>query len=282
MNILTIDIEEWFAWEALNALTDDLRREHDIMLGKLLDLLDSAGTKATFFCVGMMGKNFPEIIKKIHEKGHEIGCHSNLHTWLNKMTTEECLEDTRAAIDNLQQCIGEKVLSYRAPAFSIGEGNKWVLEILSECGITRDSSVFPAKREFGGFPSFGEDAPSLIETKAGTIKEFPISVTSFMGRKTAFSGGGYFRFFPYGFVSRRMRKRDYNICYFHMSDFVKEKKFTKEEYENYFKEKASSLSLFTRSVKMNLGKERSWSKFSRLLDDFRFVTLEEADRLIKW
>ncbi|MBR5398456.1 MAG: polysaccharide deacetylase family protein [Bacteroidales bacterium] len=282
MNILTIDIEEWFAWEALNALTDDLRREHDIMLGRLLDLLDSAGTKATFFCVGMMGRNFPEVIRKIYERGHEIGCHSNLHTWLNKMTPEECLEDTRAAIDNLQQCIGEKVLSYRAPAFSIGENNRWVFEILSECGITRDSSVFPAKREFGGFPSFGEDAPSLIVTKAGTIKEFPISVTSFMGRKTAFSGGGYFRFFPYGFVSRRMKKRDYNICYFHMSDFVKEKKFTKEEYETYFKEKASSLSLFTRSVKMNLGKERSWSKFSRLLDDFRFVTLEEADKLIQW
>lgn len=282
MNILTIDIEEWFAWEALNALTDDLRRDHDIMLGRLLDLLDSSGTKATFFCVGMMGRNFPEVIRKIHERGHEIGCHSNLHTWLNKMTPEECQEDTRAAIDNLQQCIGEKVLSYRAPAFSIGENNRWVFEILSECGITRDSSVFPAKREFGGFPSFGEDAPSLLETSGKTIKEFPISVTSFMGRKTAFSGGGYFRFFPYGFVSRRMKKRDYNICYFHMSDFVKEKKFTKEEYETYFKEKASRLSLFTRSVKMNLGKERSWSKFSRLLDDFRFVTLEEADNLIRW
>ena len=79
-----------------------------------------------------------------------------------------------------------------------------------------------------------------------------------------------------------MKKRDYNICYFHMSDFVKEKKFTKEEYETYFKEKASSLSLFTRSVKMNLGKDRSWSKFSRLLKDFSFVTLEEADKLIQW
>lgn len=282
MNILTIDIEEWFAWQALNALTDDLRKEHDIMLGRLLDLLDSAGTKATFFCVGMMGRNFPEVIRKIDERGHEIGCHSNIHTWLNKMTPEECLEDTRAAIDNLQQCIGKKVVSYRAPAFSIGEDSRWIFDVLLECGITRDSSVFPAKREFGGFPSFGTDHPGLISSGEKKLKEFPISVTSFMGRKTAFSGGGYFRFFPYGFVSRRMKKRDYNICYFHMSDFVKEKKFTKEEYETYFKEKASSLSLFTRSVKMNLGKDRSWTKFSRLLEDFRFVTLEEADKLIQW
>ena len=282
MNILTIDIEEWFAWQALNALTDDLRKEHDIMLGRLLDLLDSAGTKATFFCVGMMGRNFPEVIRKIDERGHEIGCHSNIHTWLNKMTPEECLEDTRAAIDNLQQCIGKKVVSYRAPAFSIGEDSRWIFDVLLECGITRDSSVFPAKREFGGFPSFGTDRPGLISSGEKKLKEFPISVTSFMGRKTAFSGGGYFRFFPYGFVSRRMKKRDYNICYFHMSDFVKEKKFTKEEYETYFKEKASSLSLFTRSVKMNLGKDRSWTKFSRLLEDFRFVTLEEADKIIQW
>ena len=282
MNILTFDIEEWFVWEELCRFSPQRRKEYDDMLARLLDLLEERGIKATFFCVGMMGKNFPDVVRKIREKGHEIGCHSNVHTWLNKMTPEECLEDTRQALDNLQQCIGEKVQSYRAPAFSVGEDSRWVFDILSECGITRDSSVFPAGRDFGGFPSFGEDAPSLIETNNGVIREFPISITSFFGRKTAFSGGGYFRFFPYGFVSRRMKKRDYNICYFHMSDFVKEKKFTKEEYETYFKEKASSLSLFTRSVKMNFGKERSWTKFSRLLEDFRFVTLEEADKLIQW
>ena len=282
MNILTFDIEEWFIWEKMGFLTQEKRAEYDRRLDLLLDLLDSRGVKATFFCVGMMGERFPGVVRKISGRGHEIGCHSYIHTWLNKMSEKECMEDTRSAIDRLEQCTGEKVLSYRAPAFSVGEENRWVFSVLAENGITRDSSVFPAKRDFGGFPSFGADTPSLIRCGEKVIKEFPIPVTSTVFGKTAFSGGGYFRLFPYGLISSRMKKRDYNICYFHLADFVKERRFSKEEYETYFKEKAGLLSTRIRSFKTNVGKGNSWSKFGRLLSSFAFVSLAEADRSIDW
>lgn len=118
-------------------------KEYDNYLAEILCNLEKYRLKGTFFCVGGMAREFPEVVRRIADAGHEIGCHSNVHTWLNKMTPQECLEDTRAAVDALEQCIGQKVKSYRAPAFSIGESNKWVFEVLAECGIERDASIFP-------------------------------------------------------------------------------------------------------------------------------------------
>lgn len=51
------------------------------------------------------------------------------------MTPYEFREDTYAAISMLENVVGQKVVSFRAPAFSIGEGNKWAFEILAESGI---------------------------------------------------------------------------------------------------------------------------------------------------
>ena len=148
MNILTFDIEEWFIEKNYFGGRTEKYSEFDAVLEKILNLLDEVNLKATFFCVGEMALSFSHVIKKIKKRGHEIGCHSNRHLWLNKLSYNEVIADTSNAIDNLEQCIGSKVISYRAPAFSIGESNKWVFEVLSNCGIERDASIFPAKREF--------------------------------------------------------------------------------------------------------------------------------------
>ena len=110
MNLLSFDIEEWYI-EYLCTRNNDKYKEYQRYLDTILDKLDICGLKATFFCVGEMGKFFPEVVRKIQERGHEIGCHSNKHTWLNKMTPDECKDDTRYAVDNLEQCIGKKVKS---------------------------------------------------------------------------------------------------------------------------------------------------------------------------
>lgn len=283
MNLLTFDIEEWY----LNHQKEGPREkyaEYDRYLDANLDKLDKRELKATFFCVGEMGKLFPEVIRKIQTKGHEIGCHSNIHTWLNKMTEAECREDTHRAVDSLEQCIGEKVKSYRAPAFSIGEKNKWAFEILAENGIERDASVFPAARDFGGFPNFGQKTPCVVEYNGIRLKEFPVCTTQVMGKEMAYSGGGFFRFFPLGFVEKEMRKNPYAMCYFHIGDLVPEssKVKTKEEYEAYYKEPGTLKARYVRYMKTNLGKKNAFSKMMRLIDDMGFVNLQHADEAIDW
>lgn len=283
MNILTFDIEEWFIeWQRQNRT--EKYAEFDRYLNAILDKLDECKISATFFCVGEMGRLFPDVIRKIQKRNHEIGCHSNIHTWLNKMTEDGCREDTRCAVDQLEQCIGVKVKSYRAPAFSIGKSNKWAFEVLAENGIERDASIFPAKRDFGGFPNFGQKTPCIVEYSGCCIKEFPVCMTKVFGKEIAYSGGGYFRFFPLSFVKKEMAKSDYSMCYFHINDLVSEsvKVKTKEEYETYYKERGTFKARYMRHIKTNLGKKKAFAKMIHLLEFGDFLNLVEADKVIDW
>lgn len=284
MKILTFDIEEWYLERRDHGNRAERIVEYDRLLHEILDLLDERGIKGTFFCVGGMTESFPHIVRLIDSRGHEVGCHSYLHTWLNKMTREEALDDTRRAVDSLEQCLGKKIISYRAPAFSIGQSNPWALEVLAECGIERDASIFPAIRDFGGFPGFGHKTPVIVERSGIRLKEFPISTTTILGKELAYSGGGYFRFFPLWFVRREMLKSDYAMCYFHLADLIPEssKMMSRAAYEAYFKENGSWLNRYKRHLKTNLGKRGTYAKLRTLIATTSFLNLAQADSAIDW
>ena len=278
MNILTFDIEEWF-------LENESRhKEYDRLLKTVLDLLDEKNIKATFMCLGKIAQNHPHVVKAISDRGHEIGCHSDTHEWLTSFSPKQLRNDTHDAITRLEDICGNKVVSYRAPAFSIGESNKWAFEILAENGIERDTSIFPAKRDFGGFPDFGQTTPCLIESNGFRIKEFPINTTKIMFHTTAYSGGGYFRLLPFAFIERAMRRSPYSICYFHIGDLVnmKEPWLDKETYETIYKEKGTLTTRLLRHFKSNVGKRSALSKLNRLINDFDFIDLRQANELIDW
>jgi polysaccharide deacetylase family protein (PEP-CTERM system associated) len=284
MNILSFDIEEWFIKKAYFGGHSNHYEAFDRYLGEILDILDDRQFQATFFVVGMMGKEFPDVIKRIHGRGHEVGCHSNLHTWLNKMSRDEMLQDTRQAIDNLEQCIGVKVKSYRAPAFSIGSGNKWAFDVLASCGIESDASIFPANRSFGGFSDFSYQRPVLIETHCGVIKEYPVVMVSALGKKVAYSGGTYFRLFPLWFVDSQISRQDYNICYFHIGDLIPSSRrfMSRDEYEKYFKEPGTLINRCKRHLKSNVRSKTAFERMSRLICSREFVSIAQAQELIDW
>lgn len=284
MNILTFDIEEWYLEKAYFGAKESRYAEYDRLLDELLKKLDDAGLKATFFCVGKLATDFPGVVRKINDAGHEVGCHSNTHQWLNKMTYQEASEDTATAIDALEQCIGKKVLSYRAPAFSICSSNKWAFEILAANGITRDASVFPASRDFGGFSEFSTDEPATVNYNGISIKEFPICTTNILGKDMAYSGGGYFRFFPLSFVKKTMGRSNYSMTYFHLGDLlpVISGLMSKSEYENYFGEYGSLKTRLIRYAKTNLGVKSNKRKLFKLLETTSFDNLLTADEKLDW
>ena len=284
MNVLTFDIEEWAIAKSNGIGTPAKFAKFDSLLNRILEILDASNVKGTFFCTGLMAQDFPQVVKLIQSRGHEIGCHSHRHTWMNKMCEVEAREDTHAAVTALEQCIGQKVLCYRAPAFSIGEGNKWMFEILAENGINIDASIYPASRDFGGFPNFGLKTPCMIEYKGIRLKEFPIGTTYFMGKELAYSGGGYFRLFPLSFVKSRMVEADYTMCYFHIEDLMPEISGvpSKERYEAYFKEPGTLKNRYLRYFKGNFGKKRAFEKMNKLITSEAFVNLEQADKMIDW
>lgn len=284
MNILTFDIEEWFIEQVYFGNRSQKYQEYDRYLKSILDVLDESNIKATFMCVGELARQYPYVVKSIFERGHEIGCHSNVHSWLTNLTPEQLRSDTHDAIVALEDISGQKVRYYRAPAFSIGSQNKYVFEILAENGIEIDSSIFPAARDYGGFTSFTSEEPTIIKYNGIEMKEFPICTTKLFGKSIAYSGGGYFRFFPLNFVKNRMKERYYAISYFHIGDVVPlfDKFISKELYETYFKESGTFTNRLKRGIKSNLGINGAFDKMCRLIKDTNFISLGEADKLIDW
>lgn len=283
MNILTFDIEEWYLEHIKQNWTDRYIQLNDIFK-RVLDELDRFELKGTFFCVGQLAVTHPQIIREIVIRGHEVGCHSNIHTWLDKMTPKTLENDTTEALKALEDVSGQKIVSYRAPAFSITPRNKWAVNVLAECGIKNDASIYPTNRDFGGYKGFPQDTPCIISREGATMKEYPVSLMSLLGKQLAYSGGGYFRLIPYWLISKTMKQRDYNICYFHLADLIPShnKLMTKQAYEEYFKEPGTLKNRLVRHIKSNAGRGDVFGKLHKLLCENIFVNINNADKLIEW
>ena len=275
MNILTFDIEDWWVYDHYSiGKKEDYIPRLNTYLYQILDILEEKDILATFFCLGEVALHYPSIIKDIADRGHDIGCHSFGHRFFEDATPKEFSDDTYKALDIIQNVIGKKVLSYRAPAFSITEKNNWAFEVLIENGIENDCSIFPAKRDFGGYPTFNQKGPSLINYKGNFIKEFPISVSSIFGKEIVYSGGGYFRLFPYSFIKSIMNKSDYVMTYFHIKDFDKEQK---RIYSSF-----NGASAPIRYFKDYYRLEGNYSKFQKLISDFNFINVAQAAKQVNW
>jgi polysaccharide deacetylase family protein (PEP-CTERM system associated) len=204
LNALTIDLEDYYhvsafrenvAQDQWNTRQSRVERNTDL----LLDLLDEAGCKATFFTLGWVAEQHPQVVRRVAERGHEVACHSLRHRIIFEMTPDEFREDTRQAKKLLEDCSGTPVRGYRAPSFSITQQSLWALEVLAELGFAFDSSVFPVKHPNYGIPGFSRD-PYRISTPAGPIIEFPMTTLEFAGHRSPFGGGAYFRLLPYWYT----------------------------------------------------------------------------------
>jgi peptidoglycan/xylan/chitin deacetylase (PgdA/CDA1 family) len=83
---------------------------------RLLDLLQAHDVKATFFVLGSQAEKYPEIIKRMHQEGHQIGIHNYSHT-ANWVMTPGVVrqEQVERTADIVQQITGERPTSYRPP-----------------------------------------------------------------------------------------------------------------------------------------------------------------------
>jgi len=275
MNILTFDIEDWWVYDYYKiGNKQDWLPRLNYYLDRLLDILDEQDMKATFFILGEVAQSYPDVVTRINSRKHHIGCHSFSHKFWSNPTPEEVQYDTYKALDIIENIIGKKVNTYRAPAFSITEKNSWILAILAENGIEYDCSIFPTTRSYGGFPIYKTREPAIINIEGQRIKEFPIAPTTFFRKEVVYSGGGYFRLFPYNKICSFINASNYVMTYFHIKDFDKDQKRTYRSFEG---ENAIS-----RYVKKYYGLNQCFSKFCKLVREFDFVSVEQADKSIDW
>jgi polysaccharide deacetylase family protein (PEP-CTERM system associated) len=209
-NALTIDFEDWYqGLEIPHTQWGGYEDRIPAVAERLLGLLAEADVRGTFFILGSVAERHPELVRAIADAGHEVATHGYSHTLVYKMSPREFREDLRRSLDVLQELTGLPVLGHRAPFFSITRESLWALEILAECGIRYDSSVFPVVNHRYGIP----DAPRWpypLDLGGQAILEFPLSTYRVLGRNIPVAGGAYFRIFPYAFTRwgfRRINRR---------------------------------------------------------------------------
>ncbi len=274
MNILTFDLEEWFHIldnENTNNVKNWSNYEYRLKSNtdRILELLDAKACTATFFSLGWIARQYPDILRNIQSMGHNFASHSNVHKLVCNHDKVFFRNDLERSIKSIEDVIGEKITAYRAPGFSITDKSLWAFEEMINQGIKIDCSVFSLNHAHGGgLKNFG-DTPSIINVNGEKLKEFPINTTTFLSRKIIFSGGGYFRFCPYFLTKRNMRKSNYVMSYFHPRDF---------DYNQPVIEGLNPL----RRFKSYYGLNNSFNKFDRFISEFDFVDLYHADKLIDW
>jgi polysaccharide deacetylase family protein (PEP-CTERM system associated) len=210
-NALTIDVEDYFhvqAFASVVAPSDwnsyPLRVERNTL--RLLELIGRRGVRATFFVLGWVAEKCPNLIRQIFQAGHEIGCHGYAHRLIYSGDHRDFRKDLRHAKQAIEDAVGVRVKSYRAPSYSITTETLWALEILGEEGFEYDSSIFPIVHDnYGivGAPRF----PHSKALKCGKeLKEFPPSTIRLWGMNLPVAGGGYLRLLPYQITAWAIRR----------------------------------------------------------------------------
>ncbi len=83
---------------------------------RVLDLLDEAGVKATFFVIGRKASEHPEVVRLIHARGHALGIHGHRHDWLLPLRSPRAVgDDLNEALDTLEAITGERPHLFRPP-----------------------------------------------------------------------------------------------------------------------------------------------------------------------
>lgn len=82
---------------------------------ELLDILDRYDVKATFFLVGQWVDNFPESVKEIAKKGHDVENHSNTHAHMPELSLESMTEEIVSCNDKIKALTGKCPTLFRPP-----------------------------------------------------------------------------------------------------------------------------------------------------------------------
>ncbi len=266
-NAFSVDVEDYYQ---VSAFDDAISRKDwpnyesrvENNTHRLLDLLDEKDVRGTFYVLGYVAEQHPQLVREIASRGHEVGCHSYWHRRVNELSRDEFREDTRRAKSLLENLAGVAVHSYRAPSFSITHQARWAWEVLAELGFRVDSSLCPARH------GSSDNIPAglhRIMTPAGELWQFPISIKRYGWLRLPISGGGYFRLFPLKWNIRQLqninRSGDPFVFYIHPWEIDSDQPRIRG-------------GKFTSRLRHYVRLSKTYSKLERLLDSFKFSTIE--------
>jgi len=268
-NVFSVDVEDYYQVEAFsNIVSQDSWDNYECHVEKntdqMLQMLNDADVKSTFFVLGYVAKKYPQLVERIHQAGHEVASHGMTHRLIYKQTPAVFKTETVDSKALLEDIIQAPVNGYRAATYSITNKSLWALDILCDAGYLYDSSIFPIHHDRYGIPGSPID-PYIITAPSGKqLVEFPISVLEKGALKLPFAGGGYFRLFPYwlskwGLKSINKASRDF-VFYIHPWEI------------DPSQPKMENISRSTR-FRHYVNLDKTEARLNRLLADFEFDTM---------
>jgi peptidoglycan/xylan/chitin deacetylase (PgdA/CDA1 family) len=101
---------------------------------QVLALLEAQHAKATFFCVGVRVRQYPELAREIVSRGHAIENHSERHPWrFSLLGPRGMAQEIQSAQDSIREVTGEVAQFFRAPA---GLRNPFLDPVLAHANLT--------------------------------------------------------------------------------------------------------------------------------------------------
>jgi polysaccharide deacetylase family protein (PEP-CTERM system associated) len=223
-HILTVAVEDWFQVGSFGRLIGqeqwyrfETRIERNTQ--RTFELLDEYDAQATFFVLGWVADQMPELIADIASRGHEVASLGYHHRSIRGVSRSEFREDLLRAQEAIESASGQKLLGYRIADQWLGPKDLWALDVLAEEGYTYDSSVLPM------FNRFSDEAYRRFvhrqSTPVGSILEVPPSSTRFMGCCLPIAGGNWFRQLPHTLLKKAVKNWDEQnvdpfVMYFHI------------------------------------------------------------------
>lgn len=272
INALTIDVEDYFqvsAFESVVNFDDWARFESRVEQNtlRLLDILDTHHTTATFFTLAWIAERYPRLLREIIARGHEVGSHGYAHRRVYTQTPSQFQQETRLSKRILEDIVGQHVLGYRAASYSITSQSLWALDVLQEAGFVYDSSIFPIRHDLYGIPGYQRFCHVHLTDSGQSLVEFPISTVRVINANLPVGGGGYFRLFPYCFTRWGIHRLNSTegqpaVVYLHPWEIDPAQP----------RIPAGRMSRFRHYLHL----EKTASRLARLLQDFQFSTMADV------
>lgn len=200
-NIVTVDVEDWYHICGSAAVNTPPRSSWRVQrnLQLILALLAEYRQRATFFMLGSVAEDHPQLAAMIAAGGHELASHGYSHRLVSDLTPQQFRDELQRTEQVLLDQTGQRPLGYRAPQWSLAEQKQWPFEILAERGYWYDSSLNPLP--FVG-NSRGSRTPYRLCENGADLWEIPPLVTRTWLGNLPTGGGWGFRFFPLGMICK--------------------------------------------------------------------------------
>lgn len=272
VNIMTIDVEDWYNSSVDLFSNEDVkhgqRPDPSVVNNTLntLDLLSQTHNTVTFFVLGTVAEYYPELIKEMLNRGHEVATHGYAHELVYNLTPDAFRKDLDLALGFLSDAGATEILGYRAPYWSITKKSLWAIDILQDHGMKYDSSIFPIHRGLYGIP----DAPRF-PYRRGKLWEFPPTTIRLFGVNFPIAGGGYLRLTPYWLIEKAIQKtsqQQHRVFYFHPYELDPEDVKVKHEIRS-----VKSLGYY---LQQKAGRKSNPDKLKKLLKEHSFVSIKEV------